>query len=1068
MNNKVKTASMVMALLTATPPVGGQMAFAAGTNGTAPESYMQQNQAACKGVVKDATGESAIGASVIVEGTNLRTVTDVDGNFSLNGVKHGATIKISYLGHVTKVVKWNGAPLSVQLEDDKKTLDEVVVVGYGVQKKVNVTGAVSTVNSDILENRPVTNVSQALQGEVPGLNLSVSNSGGSLDATMSMNIRGTGTINSGSNSSPLVLIDGVEGDLSTINPNDVESISVLKDAASSSIYGSRAAFGVILVTTKSGKNGKVNVAYSGNVRFNHGIGIPEMASSVEYAKMMNAAETNAGGNAHFSESQIQKMQDYIDGKIKDATDRNPNSNTWNNWDASWANTNWFDVFYKDWAASQEHNISLNGGNEKTQWYVSGNFMGQNGLLNVGKDKLNRYTLNGKLTTELASWAKMTYNTKWTRQDYSRPSYMSGLFFHNVARKFPTQPVYDPNGHYIRENEMEQMENGGLQTKNKDYFTNQLAFVFEPVKDWHINLDGTIRVYNDWEHWDVLPVYYYDCDNNAQLMQWGMGDNTYSKGQTRVQEYSYRENYYAVNAYSDYSHSFGDHYFKIMGGFNAEKYVTRDLTGQRDGLYTTSLPYLAVASSSDYAYGNPDEMSVAGFFGRLNYNYQDKYMFEANARYDGSSRFVGNKRWGFFPSFSAGWNIAKEKFFENISRATTITNLKIRGSWGELGNTRLEAWHPTYSSLPIGTKYGWVLNGSLPNYASNPGLVSSNLSWETIRSWNVGLDFGLLNNRLTGTFEYFVRQTLDMVGPAPERSSILGTSVPKENNCDMKSYGWELQIGWRDQIKDFKYGVSFNISDAQQEVTRYPNESGYLGYYYKGRKLGEIWGYTTEGIAQSRDEMEEHLAKANQSSLGSNWDAGDIMYKDLNNDNKVNSGAYTLDDHGDLRVIGNSTPRYNFGLNLDASWKGFDLRMFFQGTLKRDLWLDGVYFWGADGGFWQSNAFKEHLDYWTEDNRGAYYPRPLYSSKNKQTQTRYLQNGAYMRLKNLTVGYTLSKSITMKAGMSRVRVYVSCENLFTLTSLSKIFDPENIGSLYGSAGKTYPLQSTVSLGLNVNF
>ena len=1059
---------MVMALLAAAPMGGGQMAYAAGTNDvTPPASSIQQNQSTCKGVVKDATGETIIGASVVVEGKNLRAVTDIDGNFSIPGAKHGDLLKVSYVGYTTQTVKWNGGPLNIILKDDKKVLDEVVVVGYGTQKKVNVTGAVSMVNSDVLENRPVTNVSQALQGEVPGLNLSVSDSGGSLDATMGMNIRGTGTIGQGSTSSPLVLVDGVEGDLSTVNPNDIESISVLKDAASSSIYGSRAAFGVILVTTKNGKKGKINVNYSGNVRFNHGIGIPDMANSVEYARMMNAAEINAGGQAHFTEAQIQKMQDYMDGKLKDATEKN-NSNNWNNWDASYANTDWFDVFYKNWATSHEHNLSLSGGDEKTQWYISGNFMNQNGLLNVGKDKLNRYTMKGKITSQLAKWARVTYNTSWTRQDYNRPSYMSGLFFHNVARKFPTQPVYDPNGHYIRENEMEQMENGGKQSKNKDYFTNQLAFVFEPVKDWHINVDGTIRVYNDWEHWDVLPVYYYDADNNAHLMQWGMGDNTYSAGQTRVNEYAYRENYYAANIYSDYSHSFGDHNFKIMAGFNAEKYSTRYLSGQRDGLYTTSLPYLDIASASDQVSGSPNETAVAGFFGRLNYNYQDKYMFEANGRYDGSSRFVGSKRWGFFPSFSAGWNIAKEKFFAGISNATTITNLKLRASWGELGNTRLKAWHPTYSSLPVGTKYGWILNGSLPNYASNPGLVSSSLTWETIRSWNIGLDFGLLNNRLTGSFEYFVRQTLDMIGPAPERSSVLGTSVPVENNCDMKSYGFEFQIGWRDQIKDFKYGVNFNISDSQQKVTRYPNATKYLGNYYTGKMLGEIWGYTTVGIAQSKEEMDAHLAKADQSSLGTQWSAGDIMYADLNGDGKINNGAYTLADHGDLKVIGNSTPRFNFGLNLDASWKGFDLRMFFQGTMKRDLWLDGVYFWGADGGFWQSNAFKEHLDYWTEDNKGAYYPRPLYSSKNKQTQTRYLQNGAYLRMKNLTLGYTLPKSITMKAGMSKVRVYMSCENLFTLTSLSKIFDPENIGSLYGSAGKTYPLQSTVSFGLNVNF
>lgn len=1027
----------------------------------------QQKNEQCLGTVKEPSGEPVIGATVSVKGQQGGIISDINGHFVLDGVKRGQIIRISYVGYEPLEIVWKGTPVDVTLKENSKVLNEVVVVGYGTQKKVNVTGAVSMVNKDVLENRPVVSVTQALQGEVPGLNLSVGNYGGSLEGSMNINVRGTGTIGSGSTSSPLVLVDGVEGDLTAINPNDVESISVLKDAASSSIYGSRAAFGVILVTTKSGKAGKVHVSYSGNVRFNHGIGIPEMANSVEFANMFNAANTNAGGSVIFTDSQIKNMQDYMDGKLQYPTTAKDDGK-WANWTGSYANTNWFDVFYKDWATSQEHNVSLNGGNEKTQWYVSGNFMGENGLLAVGKDKLNRYTLKGKLTSELSSWAKMTYNTSWVRKDFQRPSYMSGLFFHNVARKWPIQPVCDPNGHYINENEMEQMENGGIQSKNHDYFTNQLSFVFEPIKDWHINVDGTLRNYTDWEHWEVLPVYYYDVDNNAIPMQWGMGDGTYSPGQSRVNEYVYKENYYATNIYTDYSHAFGEHNFKLMVGFNAEKYATRNISGQRDGLYSASVPTLDTAASSDQVSGSPDQMAVAGFFARLNYNYQDKYMFEANVRRDGSSRFVGNKRWGTFPSFSAGWNIAREKFFEGISKATTISSLKIRASWGELGNTRLSSWHPTYSSLPVGTKYSWILNGSLPNYASNPSLVSKNLSWETIRSWDAGLDFALFNNRLTGSFDYFVRQTLDMVGPAPERSSVLGTSVPKENNCDMKSYGFEFQIGWRDQINDFKYGINFNISDSQQEITRYPNESNNLSYYYKGGKLGEIWGYTTIGIANSDEEMAAHLKVADQSSLGSNWAAGDIMYADLNGDGKVNSGAYTLEDHGDLSVIGNETPRYNFGLNLDASWKGFDIRLFFQGTLKRDYWLDGVYFWGTNGGMWQSNVFKEHLDYWTTENTGAYYPRPLWNSRNKQVQTRYLQNAAYCRLKNLTFGYTLPKRWTGKAGMQSVRVYVSCENLFTITSLSKIFDPENLGSLYGSAGKTYPLQSTVSFGLNVNF
>lgn len=1057
------SASAVLWAFSAIPTFAAGLANNAGLT----TGIMQQDHR-CTGIVKEATGEPAIGASVSIKGHQRGVITDLDGKFSLPNVKKGEVIRITFIGYEPQEIVWDGTPLNITLKDNQHSLNELVVVGYGTQKKVNLTGSVAMVGSEALEDRPVTNVQQALQGEVPGLNLSVSGSGGALDASMSMNIRGTGTIGSGSSASPLILIDGVEGDLSTVNPNDVENISVLKDASSSSIYGARAAFGVILVTTKSGKSGKTHVSYSGNVRFSNGIGIPAMANSVEFANMFNKAQTNDGGSPVFTDDQIQKMQDYMDGKLKYPTEATSNG-TWNNWTGAYANTNWFDVFYKDWATSQEHNISLNGGTEKTQWYISGNYLGQNGLLKQGEDKLSRYTLNGKYTAELAPWAKVTYNTRWIRKDYHRPSYMSSLFFHNVARKWPIQPITDPNGHWINENEIEQMRNGGVQRYQEDWYTNQVAFVFEPIKDWHINIDGTMRTYTSFQHWEVLPVYYYDVEGNAIPMQWGMGDNTYMPGQSRVNEYVYKENYYATNIYSDYSKTIGDHYFKVLAGFNAEKYVTRNITGQRDGLITPNVPTLNTATSADQATGGYAHYAVAGFFGRINYSYKDKYLLEANGRYDGSSRFVGDKRWGFFPSFSAGWNIAREEFFENISRATTITTLKLRASWGELGNTNTSSWYPTYQTMNVGQKYGWFINGTTPNYAYNPSLVSPSLTWETIRSWDVGLDFGVFNNRLTGSFDYFVRKTLDMVGPAPELSSVLGTSVPKVNNCDLKSYGFELQISWRDHINDFKYGVTFNLSDAQQEVTRYPNDNGSLSTYYKGYKLGQIWGYTTVGIAQTEQEMRDYLAKVDQSALGSGWGAGDVMYADLNGDGQVNTGSYTVNDPGDLRIIGNNTPRYNFGFTLDAAWKGFDLRMFFQGTMKRDLWLDGTYFWGTSGGMWQSNVFKDHLDYWTAENPNAYYPRPSWTSRSKQTQTRYLQNGAYCRLKNITLGYSLPKKWINKAGMSNVRVYVSGENLWTMTSLSKIFDPENTGTYgYDGSGKTYPLQRTVSVGINVNF
>ena len=378
-------------------------------------------------------------------------------------------------------------------------------------------------------------------------------------------------------------------------------------------------------------------------------------------------------------------------------------------------------------------------------------------------------------------------------------------------------------------------------------------------------------------------------------------------------------------------------------------------------------------------------------------------------------------------------------------------------------------------MSVGTNNGyWLVDGEKTNTAYAPGIVSSLMTWETIESWNLGLDWGAFNNRLTGTFDYFKRSTKDMVGPAPELSSVLGTEVPKINNSDMESYGFELEVSWRDRIGDLSYGVKAVVSDAQQKVTRYPNKSNSLSTWYSGRMNGDIWGYTTLGIAKTQEEMDAHLAKVNQSRLGNQWGAGDIMYADLNGDGEISNGANTLADHGDLKIIGNNTPRYNYGITLDAAYKGFDFSVFFQGIGKRDYWVSGAYFWGATGGMWQSAGFTEHWDFFRgEDNPlganlNAYYPRPLFTSgKNMQTQSRYLQDASYLRMKNIQLGYTLPKSITSKAGMQSVRVYVSGDNLATISSMSKIFDPETIGGAWGD-GKLYPLSKTISVGLNVNF
>ena len=1059
-----KSVSMLLFL----SAIGGGTVYAVSGESVTGIDAIQQ-KGTCTGIVKDATGEPIIGATVMVKGTTNGTITGLDGDFSLNNVEKGSILQVSFVGYQTMEVVWKGTPLNVTLKEDTQLLDEVVVVGYGTQKKVNVTGAVSMVDSKVLESRPVQNVAQALQGQIPGLNMSVGNSGGALDASMSINIRGAGTIGSGSSGNPLILIDGVEGDMNTVNPNDIANVSVLKDASSSSIYGARAAFGVILITTKNGNSGKTRVNYSGNVRFSDAIQKPSMTNSWDFANYFNEANRNAHGTVIFDEEDMNRIKTYMEGGYTDPTKPEyygtlPGTNgRWQSYGGAFANTNWFDEFYKSWVPSQEHNLSISGGNEKVTYLLSGSFLDQNGLLRHGTDEFQRYTLNSKISVKLADWVTMNYNNKWTREAYDRPTYMTGLFFHNIARRWPTNPVRDPNGHWFPEMEITQMEEGGKQNNEKNWMTNQLQFVFEPIKDWHINLEGSLRQYNEKSHWAVLPIYGYDTNNQPYLLSWNGGAAGYSE----VQDYRSSEDYFSTNIYSDYSKTIGDHYFKVMAGFNAELYKTGSLTGFGTDLITPTVPELNTTQDNKNTYNSASELAIAGFFGRVNYNYKERYMLEANLRYDGSSRFIGDKRWGLFPSFSLGWNIAREEFFEPLN--SVVGTLKLRGSWGQLGNNETDAWYPFFQTMPTGTtNSGWLLNGVRQNTAGTPGIVSSLLTWETVESWNVGVDFGLFNNRLTGSFDYYQRYTYDMVGPAPTLPGILGTSAPAINNADMKSYGWEMELSWRDRINEFNYGVRFTLADGQREVTKYPNESGDINTWYAGKLDGTIWGYTTVGIAQTQEEMDAHLAN-NKPNWGSKWGAGDVMYADLNGDGEVTSGSSTLGDHGDLTVIGNSYARYNFGLTLDGSWKGLDFSVFLQGVMKRDYWLSGPYFWGASGDEWQSACFTEHLDYWTPDNPDAYYPKPYFGgiTKNQQVQTGYLQNAAYLRIKNVQIGYTLPKSWTQKASMESVRFYISGDNLLTLTGISAIFDPETLGGDWGP-GKLYPLQRTISVGVNVNF
>ncbi|WP_242921206.1 TonB-dependent receptor [Pontibacter liquoris] len=1040
-------------------------------------AVLRQTGITVTGKVADEKGEPLPGATVRVKGTDKGTSTGADGAFVLQNVAQDAVLEISFLGYLNKEVKVAPALGTIQLEVNTSKLEEVVVVGYGTQKKANLTGAVSTVNAQVLESRPVQNVGQALQGLVPGLNMQTTGLGGELNQPLSFNIRGAGTIGAGSTASPLVLIDGMEGDMNAINPQDIETITVLKDAAASSIYGSRAPFGVILITTKSGKAGKTTVNYNDNFRISKPMGLPTMMDSYTFAKYWNEAAANDGEGAKFSDEVLDRILKYQHGEIDYGTVPNANGDRYEYYTGSNGNTDWFKEQYKSYSLSQEHNLSVNGGTDKTQFYASGGLLDQGGLLRHSHDAFKRYTLSGKINTVISKFASFNYSTRYVREDYTQATHQSDLFYHNVARRWPTVPVYDPNGNWSDPGEIAQLEEGGRVINQTDWLYQQGQLTLTPLKGWNIVANGNFRVTNGNRHSDVRPAYAYDVAGNSFPVSVGWN----SAGYSSVYEYARKENYFSSNIFSDYTFDLKEaHHFKVLGGFNSELTKFRTIGASRSGLINPLLPTINTATEDSKAEeGQYQHWAIAGFFGRLNYNYKERYLLEVNARYDGSSRFIRDKRWNLFPSVSAGWNIAQEDFwtFDDV-----VQTLKLRGSYGELGNQNTRNWYPFYSKMPIGVNNGgWLIGGQQPNTAYAPGLVSTLLTWERVTSWDAGFDVALLQNRLNLNFDYFKRKTFDMVGPAPELPVILGTAVPQINNTDMESYGFELEAAWHDQIGEVGYGLRAVMADSRQRITRYPNPTGNINTWYDGELMGNIWGYTTVGIAKTQEEMDAHLAEVDQSGLGSNWGAGDIMYADLNGDGKIDGGTGILGNTGDRSVIGNSTPRYRYSLDLTANWKGFDMRLFLQGVGQRDYMPNGPYFWGASGGMWQSAGFTEHMDFFRDEtspmvksgtadvNLDAYFPKPYFNTgKNQQSQTRYLQSAAYLRLKNLQVGYTLPGNLTSRVGISRLRFYVSGENLLTFSDMIDIFDPETVGLSGWNDGKTYPFSQVYSGGLSVTF
>lgn len=1026
------------------------------------------------GKVLNEKGEPLQGVSIAEKGTKNGSNTKKDGSFVINVQSESAILIFTAVGYkeaeVAVATGGKNFVLNVTLSATSKVMDEVVVVAYGTQKKVNLTGAVATIDNKILADRPVSRLSQALQGAVANLNIMTQYGGGAPNATQSLNIRGYTGI--GTTGSPLIVIDGVQaGDFNAINPNDVESISIIKDASAAAIYGSSAPYGVILITTKKGKAGKLSITYNGGVTINTPIGLPKMMNSLDFATIYNEAGYNAGygTNNYFSTALIQRMKDYQAGILKTETmaDPNPGSDDWLSWFGANSNHDWFKVFYKDAQVLQEQNLSLSGGTDKSKFFIGLGYNDRPGMYRYGVDIYKRYNLRANFTSKVTNWLEFSLRTSYSKETYNAPwsggNRTGGNWMHQLARKHPNLAMYNPNGEYAETSDIPYQLNGARHVENwdKPLITGEL--VFTPIKGWNTTLNYTYEanIYNTSDQ--VKTLYQTLPSGKLGVLDW-TSPNSFS----RNIGFGYHN---LLNLYSSYERSFDKHNFKILGGFVSELYDNMSLYGGNNYLYTDNVPSISTTygktpSTSD----SRAQLASEGYFGRFNYNYDERYLLEVSGRYDATSRFLAANRWKFYPGMSAGWNVNKEKFWDNLGKFSNVVNtLKLRGSYGSLGDQVADFgnnWYPFYPALgtTAANNTSWYFNQGLEAATYAPGLVDPTVTWVTTKTLDFGLDATILNNKLGVTFDWYKRSATDFLGSKGSYPAILGASPPLANVLGMETKGFELTLSWKDRIGSLGYNVRATLSNYNGIVTKYPNPLKLLSSYFPGRVMGDIYGFETVGYYQSYDQ----IAKSpDQSYIYTKWSPGDIQYRDLDGNGKIDIGNNKVGDMGDLKVIGNSTPKYQYGFYSDFNWKSFDASFFIQGVAKRDIWSGGNYFWGIVGSEWQSSPFTVHNDRWTPSTPNGYFPKFYMSGengKNQWTQTKYLQSAAYMRMKNIQIGYTLPSYLLNKFSIQKVRVYAMVENVFTLSPLKKHsnLDPET----FFSDSKIYPLQRSFSFGLNV--
>ena len=1028
------------------------------------------------GTVIDNAGEPLPGVNVVVKGTNIGVISNANGKYSITAPNNDATLVFSFVGYTVKEVAVAGQQIiDITLSEDVSLLEEVVVVGYGSVKKTNLTGAVGYVDSKQLENRAVPTLGQALQGKVAGLNIISKN--GMPGAEQTINIRGyTGL---GKMASPLLVIDGVQGgSLNDIEMNDVESISFLKDAASSAIYGSSAPYGVILVTTKKGRVGKPTITYNNNFGFSKPINLPHWKNSEEFADIYQKAERNTFSRDFFSPAVLKRIKDYRAGTLKTETQPLASADNWEvRFDGNADNDN-FDYYFNKVAFSQRHNIGVSGATESTNYYVGLGYTSQEGMLTVGNETDQRYNARVNVTTDLTKWLSFSARTSFSRAHQNMPAHYGGLYggsidgvdysyqlFHSIGREYPNWPRYQPDGNIAEFTYLIGFVQGGRQNRYTDNSSLTGEFVVKPLPGWEITGNYTYAN-KSYEHINHASTFYATMPSGALKIRENQGDNSYYRNMDKTQDF-------VTNIFTTYQKSMGDHFFSGTLGFVQHLTDFSRIRAMRTKLISDEVPSLSLAQGTTTLIDNKWEHAQRGAFGRIQYNFKEKYLLEVNGRYDGTSKYMKDYRMKFYPGVSAAWTMSRESFWEPLT--DHVNMFKLRASYASLGNQTYTGLYDFYPGLKLNvpTDTNWLFSGNSREISFRaPDLVNYAVTWVTTTTLDFGFDIGALNNRFELTFDWYRRLEKDFIGVAGEYPALLGTSPPGENNTDIETKGWEISIGWRDRIGEFSYGANFKLWDYQGTVLKFPNPNKTLNRLHDGQSIGEIWGWETVGIIKTEQEAEQ--CRKTQRIFHANWDIGDIQYK--NNGEVLTRDKNTRNEPGDQILLGNVTPRFHFGFNLNAEWKGFDASVFLQGIGKRDVMFHYAsnYFWGCTGwGSYQSSVFTVHDFYDKDTNPNGYLPRPTFTYKNGQPQTRYLQSGAYMRLKNLQLGYTIPKSVTDKIKCQKARIFVNGENLITFTKLLEIVDPEildvNFWDEYNSSsGKAYPLRRIWSFGLNVTF